>query len=264
MRRLMVAGNWKMHGSVEMTSELIAGVSREVLEMATLSEQRALPYDIVVCPPAPYIAQAVANADCQPIAVGAQNVSPYEQGAYTGEISLSMLAELGCKYVLLGHSERRELFAETDAQIAEKFSACISDTSSIIPVLCIGETLAQRQAGETETVVGRQLDAVLDKAGIAGFAHAVIAYEPVWAIGTGETASPEQAQEVHAAIRNKLAALDADVAVNIQILYGGSVKPENAFELFSQADIDGGLIGGASLSVESFAGICEAAEKLAK
>lgn len=264
MRRLLVAGNWKMHGSVEMTAELIAGVSRRVLEMATLSEQRALPYDILVCPPAPYLAQAVANADCQPISVGAQNVSPHEQGAYTGEISLPMLAELGCEYVLLGHSERRELFGETDEQVAEKFSACVAGTDQVTPVLCIGETLAQRQADETEAVVSKQLDAVLDKVGIEGFSQAIIAYEPVWAIGTGETASPEQAQEVHAAIRGKLAKLNADIAAQVQILYGGSVKPTNAAELFSQTDIDGGLIGGASLDIDSFAGICEAAEELSK
>lgn len=253
-----------MHGSVEMTAELISGVARRVLEMATISEQRALPYDILVCPPAPYLTQAVALSDSQPISVGAQNVSPFEDGAFTGEVSLQMLAEIGCEYVLLGHSERRELFAETDLQVAEKFAACVASSSKIIPVLCIGETLAERQAGETQAVVARQLDAVLEISGIAGFNNAAVAYEPVWAIGTGETASPAQAQEVHAFIRCRLAELDTDIAAQLQILYGGSVKPENAEELFSQTDIDGGLIGGASLKIESFAGICEAAEKLSK
>jgi triosephosphate isomerase len=264
MRRLLVAGNWKMHGSVEMTAELISGVARRVLEMATISEQRALPYDILVCPPAPYLAQAVVLSDSQPIAVGAQNVNAYEDGAFTGEVSLPMLAEIGCEYVLLGHSERRELFAETDQIVAEKFAACVDSSSNIVPVLCLGETLDDRQAGQTQAVVARQLDAVLEKSGVAGFANAVVAYEPVWAIGTGETASPAQAQEVHAFIRAKLAELDANIAANLQILYGGSVKPTNAEELFGQADIDGGLIGGASLKIESFAGICEAAEKLSK
>lgn len=264
MRRLMVAGKWKMHGSLEMTSELIAGVSRRVLEMATISEQRALPYDILMCPPAPYLGQAVELSDSLPIAIGAQNVSPHAQGAYTGEVSLPMLSELGCEYVLLGHSERRELFAESNTDVAEKFLACIESNTAIVPVLCIGESLSQRQAGETQSVVAAQLDAVIAKVGIAGFVNAIVAYEPVWAIGTGETASPEQAQDVHAFIRTKLAALDADIAAGLQILYGGSVKPSNAEELFAQADIDGGLIGGASLEVESFAGICEAAEKLAK
>jgi len=173
-----------------------------------------------------------------------------------------MLAEIGCDYVLLGHSERRELFGETDQDIAEKYSACLEYSASITPVLCIGETLADRQADNTETVVAAQLDAVIEKVGIAGFAGAVIAYEPVWAIGTGETASPDQAQEVHAFIRAKLHALDANIASSIRIVYGGSVKPDNANELFAQKDIDGGLIGGASLEVNSFAGICEAAQKI--
>jgi len=261
MRRFLVAGNWKMHGSSEMTTELISGVARRALEMATLSEQKALPYDILVCPAAPFLMQAVSLAESQPIVVGAQNVSPYGDGAFTGELSLPMLSDIGCEYVLLGHSERRELFGETNEDIAKKFSACVA--TDITPVLCVGETLADRQASNTETVVAEQLDAVLDSAGIAAFAKAVIAYEPVWAIGTGETASPEQAQEVHALIRAKLAKLNAEVAANIQILYGGSVKPSNAAALFAQTDIDGGLVGGASLDVDSFAGICQAAETLA-
>lgn len=252
-----------MHGSSEMTSELICEVSRRALDMASISEQRVLAYDILVCPPAPYLSQAVAVSESLPIAVGGQNVSQYQQGAYTGEVSLPMLLEIGCDYVLLGHSERRELFGETDQDIAEKFAACVKSDGKITPVLCIGETLVERQAGDTETAVSRQLDAVLEKVGVAGFENAVIAYEPVWAIGTGETASPEQAQEVHAFIRGKLAEMNTKLAEEIRIIYGGSVKPDNAEALFAQIDIDGGLIGGASLDADSFAGICEAAQKLA-
>lgn len=260
MRRFLVAGNWKMHGSSEMTADLISGVARRAFDAASLSEKRGLSYDILVCPASPYLAQAVHDAEAHSISVGAQNASQYGSGAYTGEQSLSMLAELGCTYVLLGHSERRQLFGESDATIAEKFSACIE--ANITPVLCIGETLEDRKAGNTESVVSKQLDAVLDSAGINGFNNAVIAYEPVWAIGTGETATPEQAQAVHAYIRAKLSDLDESIAQKIQILYGGSVKPANAEELFAQTDIDGGLIGGASLEIDSFAGICDAAQKL--
>jgi triosephosphate isomerase len=250
-----------MHGSSEMTADLISGVARRALDAARLSEQKELGYDILVCPAAPYLSQAIDCAESQPISVGAQNVSQFDSGAYTGETSLSMLAELGCKYVLLGHSERRELFNESSKEVAEKFSACL-DHSSIVPILCIGETLAQRQAGQTEGVVAAQLDAVIDAVGIAGFANAVIAYEPVWAIGTGETASPEQAQNVHAFIRAKLDSLSSEIAQEVRIVYGGSVKPSNADELFAQKDIDGGLVGGASLQVGSFAGICEAVQKI--
>lgn len=260
MRRFLVAGNWKMNGSSAMTAELISGVSEKALKNAGSNE---LAYDILVCPPAPYLVQAVTDTNTSPIVIGAQNVSQFDSGAYTGELSLSMLGEVGCQYVLLGHSERRELFLETDEQVACKFAACLRSDTSVLPVLCVGETLSDRQSGSTQKVVSKQLDAVLGQVGIDGFARAVIAYEPVWAIGTGETASPEQAQEVHAYIRSKLRALNENIANKIQILYGGSVKPSNAEELFAQADIDGGLIGGASLSVDSFAGICEAAQKLA-
>ncbi len=266
MRRLLVAGNWKMHGSHEMTVELISGVAERA---AHISAGSALAYDILVCPPAPYLSLAAATAESSDvnsqIMIGAQNVSPFEKGAYTGEISLPMLAELGCSYVLLGHSERRELFAESDQQIADKLAACIADNDAankITPVLCVGELLADRKAGKTEQIVSMQIDTVLDKVGIDGFKNAVVAYEPVWAIGTGETASPQQAQDVHAFIRSKLAKLDQKIADDLQILYGGSVKPANAEELFAQSDIDGGLIGGASLSVENFAGICEVAQAL--
>ncbi len=258
MRRLLVAGNWKMHGSMKMTAELIKGVGK-----ATGNAE--LPYDILVCPPAPYLAAAMqATSDLGgSFFVGAQNVSQHDKGAFTGEISLSMVSELGCSYVLLGHSERREYYGDTDAIVAEKFAACVESSASVMPVLCIGETLAERDASETESVVARQINAVLEKVGIVGFENAVIAYEPVWAIGTGKTAGPQQAQEVHAFIRGLLAEKNAEIASNIQLLYGGSVKPANAEELFAQHDIDGGLVGGASLDVESFAGICEAAQKLA-
>lgn len=262
MRRFLVAGNWKMNGSSEMTADLISGIARRALEAARLSEQRELAYDILVCPAAPYLRQATINAESQPISIGAQNVSQFDSGAYTGEMSLAMLSEIGCEYVLLGHSERRELFKETDQDIAEKFSTCINSAEAIVPVLCIGETLADRKAGNTEKKIAAQLDAVLDKTGVSGFANAVIAYEPVWAIGTGETASPQQAQEVHAYIRAKLRAMNVQIAESIRIVYGGSVKPDNAADLFAQEDIDGGLIGGASLSVESFAGICEAVQTI--
>lgn len=252
-----------MHGSSEMTSELISEVSRQVLDTASLSEQRSLAYDIVVCPPTAYLSKAVAASDSLPIEIGGQNVSQYFEGAYTGEVSLPMLTEVGCKYVLIGHSERRELFGETDQDVAEKFAACAKSDAQIVPILCVGESLAERQAGDTQKVVGKQLDAVIEKVGVASFANAIVAYEPVWAIGTGETASPEQAQEVHAFIRDKITQMNAEIGVNMRILYGGSVKPGNAQSLFAQTDIDGGLVGGASLDADSFAGICEAAHKLA-
>lgn len=252
-----------MHGGIELTAELISGVSRHVLGNARISEQKVLAYDILMCPPAPYLSQASVLAEAQPIAIGAQNINANDHGAYTGEISLDMVSEFGCEYVLLGHSERRELFGETDSQIAEKFAACTNKKNAPVPVLCIGETLTDRESGNTEQVVGAQLDAVLDIVGVEGFKNAVVAYEPVWAIGTGVTASPAQAQEVHAFIRQKISKLDAEIADNLRVLYGGSVKPDNALELFAQTDIDGGLIGGASLDVNSFAGICDAAQKLA-
>jgi len=259
MRRFLVAGNWKMHGSQAMTTELISGVAKELGIAPDSSEKIA--YDVLFCPPAPYLGHAGEIVKGLPFSAGAQNVSAFSQGAYTGEISLAMLLELHCDFVLLGHSERRELYGETDAQIAEKFAACV-ENGQIVPILCVGETLSDRQAGSTDKVVASQLDAVIDVVGIKGFAKAVVAYEPVWAIGTGETASPQQAQEVHAMIRSKLASQDQGVAEKIRILYGGSVKPENAEELFAASDIDGGLIGGASLDAASFAGICRAAEAL--
>lgn len=260
MRRFLVAGNWKMNGSQDMTTELISDVAQRLNVIA--NEKADLLYDVLFCPPAPYLVAAKIATTGLPFSIGAQNVSPYQAGAYTGEISLDMLAEFSCDYVLLGHSERRELYAESDQQVAEKFAACI-EKGGIVPILCVGETLADRQSDNTDAVVAQQLDAVIDRVGIQGFQNAVIAYEPVWAIGTGETATPDQAQAVHAMIRSKLAELDATIADKIQILYGGSVKPSNAAELFSAVDIDGGLIGGAALDADSFAGICKAAQTLA-
>ena len=270
MRRLLVAGNWKMHGDVTMTTELVEGVAAKVVSM---SEGKDLSYEVLVCPPSIYLSKAVdvAGRALSEIKVGAQNVSEHSHGAYTGEISLPMLSEIGCGYVLLGHSERRQYFGETNESVAKKFAACTA-FGDVVPVLCVGESLAEREAGLTEQVVENQIQAVLDLVGIEGFGkkylqntkNAVIAYEPVWAIGSGKTATPEQAQEVHAFIREMLASLDRGIADSTQILYGGSVKPSNALELFAQKDIDGGLIGGASLEIESFSEICKAAQKLAE
>ncbi|VAX01216.1 Triosephosphate isomerase, partial [hydrothermal vent metagenome] len=212
--------------------------------------------EVVVCPPAIYIPQAARRLNDSGITWGGQDLSLHESGAYTGEISAAMLWDYQCRYVIIGHSERRSLHGETDAQVAKKF--LVARKTGLTPILCIGELLEEREAGETEAVVARQLDAVIDAAGIQAIASSVIAYEPVWAIGTGKTASPQQAQDVHAFIRQRVAAQNADVAEKVQILYGGSVKPDNAAELFAMADIDGGLIGGASLDAEGFLAICRA------
>ncbi|WP_194791788.1 triose-phosphate isomerase [Pseudomonas sp. UFMG81] len=249
MRRPMVAGNWKMHGTRASVAELTQGLGEMLIPGGI---------EVAVFPPALFINQVIDGLQAKGIAVGAQNsaVQP-EQGALTGEVAPSQLAEAGCKYVLIGHSERRQIIGETDEVLNQKFAA--AQQSGLTPVLCIGETLAEREAGETLEVVGRQLSSVIDAFGIKAFANAVIAYEPVWAIGTGLTASPQQAQDVHAAIRKQLAAMDAEVAGNVQLLYGGSVKAANAAELFGMPDIDGGLIGGASLNADEFGAICRAA-----
>ena len=210
-----------------------------------------------VCPPYPYLAQVQQVLSGSGIAWGAQNMSQFESGAYTGEVSAAMLVDFGCRYVIVGHSERRAIFGESNHVVAQKYEAALA--AGLTPVLCVGETLEQREAGSTEVTVAAQLDAVLETSGVKSFAQAVIAYEPVWAIGTGKTAAPEQAQAVHAFIRGRLAAKDAAVAANVQVLYGGSVKGGNAPQLFAMPDIDGGLIGGASLDPEEFAVICRAA-----
>ena len=249
MRRPFIAGNWKMYKTV---AEAVAFV-REIRFALNQIEDM----DIAVCPPfiaIPAVAEALAATR---IGVGAQNMHAVDQGAYTGEVSGAMLADFGCRYVLVGHSERRSFYGDTDAVVAAKFAAALK--AGITPVLCVGESLGEREAGVTLDVVTRQIDAVLSSSGVAAFSRAVVAYEPVWAIGTGRTASPAQAQEVHALIRQRFARDDAGVASRLQILYGGSVKPGNAKELFCQPDIDGGLIGGASLVADDFLAICAAA-----
>lgn len=212
--------------------------------------------DVAVFPPAPYLALVQQLCVGTAIRWGGQNLNEHSNGAYTGEVSAAMLQDFGCQLVLVGHSERRSLFGDTDQWVAEKVAAALD--ASLTPVLCVGETLDQREAGATEQVVERQIQAVLDRVGIEAFGGLIVAYEPVWAIGTGKTASPDQAQAVHAFIRSKLAALDATIADRLQILYGGSVKGSNAAELFAKPDIDGGLIGGASLSSDDFLAICRA------
>lgn len=248
MRKKLVAGNWKMHGSLQQNAALLERVKAGVA---------GLTCEVAVCPPYPYLGQVQAILSGSALALGAQSVSEHQSGAFTGEVAASMLLEFGCRYVLVGHSERRALYGEADAVVSAKFEAV--QRAGLIPVLCVGETLAERESGMTAAVVARQLSAVLDCFGVAAMASAVVAYEPVWAIGTGVTASPAQAQEVHAAIRAKVAELDLGVANGLRILYGGSVKPQNAMELFGQADIDGGLIGGAALVADDFLAICLAA-----
>ncbi|WP_415033940.1 triose-phosphate isomerase [Azonexus sp.] len=250
MRRKLVAGNWKMHGSLAANAALLT---------ALLAEADTFSCEVAVCPPFVYLPQAQQLLQGSVLQLGAQNGSQHAAGAYTGEVAVAMLQEFGCRYVLLGHSERRAIFGESDASVAAKFEAVLA--GGLVPVLCVGETLADRQAGETQAVVGRQLDAVLARLGAAALGQGVVAYEPVWAIGTGQTATPEEAQAVHRFIRQRVAASDAAVAANLRILYGGSVKAQNAGALFAQADIDGGLIGGAALVAEDFLAICRAADR---
>jgi triosephosphate isomerase (TIM) len=247
-RRPLVAGNWKMHGSRAENTALLDAV---------LSQLDASQVEVLVCPPFAYLAEVATKLQGKPIATGAQSVSAEAIGAFTGEVSASMLKDIGCSYVLVGHSERRSLYGEDSALVARKFVA--AQSQGLVPVLCVGETLQQREASQTFAVIKEQLDAVVSAAGIAAFAQAVVAYEPVWAIGTGLTATPEQAQEVHAFIRQSLAALDVNVASGVRILYGGSVKGSNAAELFTKADVDGGLVGGASLKADEFLKIIAAA-----
>lgn len=251
MRRKLVAGNWKMHGSRAASAELVRTLARSLPGAA----------DVAVIPPFPYLAELIAANAGTAIAFGAQDLSEHAEGAYTGEVSGSMLSEIGCRYVLVGHSERRHLHGETDAVVARKFLA--AQAAGLVPILCVGELLEHRERGETGVIIGMQLDAVLELAGVATFENAVVAYEPVWAIGTGKTATPDQAQEVHAFMRDKFAKQDARIASSLQLLYGGSVKAANAGELFAQSDIDGGLIGGASLVAADFLAICDAASSAA-
>lgn len=247
-RRPLIAGNWKLNGTrhsvVELATTICSGVIPETI-------------DVLVCPASVHLSDVLGVVGNSAVHLGAQNCAVQSSGAFTGEIAADMLTEFGCEYVIVGHSERRALFGEDSALVAAK---CVSvQKAGLIPILCVGETLEEREAGQVAAVIGEQLDALLSLAGVACFAHLVVAYEPVWAIGTGQTASPEQAQEVHALIRDKIAQLDASIAASLQILYGGSVKPDNAATLFSQQDIDGGLIGGAALDADSFLAICAAA-----
>jgi triosephosphate isomerase len=251
MRARLVAGNWKMHGSLASNARLLDALK------AGLKHGEGV--DCAVCVPFPYLAQVSAALSGSRIAWGAQDVCEHDAGAYTGEVSGAMLKEFGCRFAIVGHSERRSLYGEDDRRVATKFIA--AQRAGLTPVLCVGETLEQRERGETESVVERQLDAVLAAAGPAAVANAALAYEPVWAIGTGKNATPREAQDVHAFIRARLAARDRELAQRVTIMYGGSVKPGNASELFAMPDVDGGLIGGASLVAEDFIAICATARR---
>ncbi len=249
MRRPMVAGNWKMNGTRASVRALAGAV---VAASASAGE-----VDVVLAPTAVHLADVASCTSGSVVMLAAQDASAHDAGAYTGEVAAPMLAEFGVTHVIVGHSERRQYHAETDAAVAAKFIA--AQRAGLVPILCVGETLAERDAGATETVVTRQLGAVLDAAGVAAFARAVVAYEPVWAIGTGRTATSAQAQAVHAVLRSQVAAADAMIAGSLRILYGGSVKAANAAGLFAEADVDGGLVGGAALDETEFMTIVAAA-----
>ena len=249
MRRPLVAGNWKLHGTRTRAANLV--------DVVRSGADDAGAVDVVVCPPFVHIPLAAERVAGSTVGVGSQDVSDREQGAYTGEVAGAMLAEYGCGYAIVGHSERRARHGESDALVAAKFAAAVA--AGLTPILCLGETLEQRDAGESLRVACAQLTAVLDVVGVDGFASGVVAYEPIWAIGTGRTATPDQAQEVHAALRGVLYECDDGLAKRVRIVYGGSVKAANAGELFAEADIDGALVGGASLDGEEFLSICRAA-----
>src|SRR3990167_4192311 len=251
MRKPLIAGNWKMHGSTSQAKTLIEGIRQGASAYPEV--------DILVCPAFVHLSLAHQLLENSTVMLGAQNLYLGAQGAFTCEVSGAMLRDAGCDYVLIGHSERRSLFHDDLPVVAEKFKAALQ--AGLKPILCIGETRAEREAGQTDAVMRTQLQSVLDAAGIAAFQSAVIAYEPVWAIGTGLTATPEQAQAVHASIRQLFAQNNVDLAQTIRILYGGSMKPENAASLLAMPDIDGGLIGGASLDANSFLAICAAASQ---
>jgi triosephosphate isomerase len=251
MRRRLVAGNWKMYGSAARNQLLLEGMAAQAGSLREV--------DCAVCVPFPYLFQAQGLLAQSAVGWGAQNVSERDEGAFTGEVSVSMLADFGCRYVIVGHSERRNLFGESDALVAAKARAVLE--GGLIPIVCIGESLDERDTNVTEAVVSRQLDSVIEEIGVDGLDKSVVAYEPVWAIGTGKMATPQQAQAVHAFLRNRVAEQDASVGTKLTILYGGSVKGANAAELFAMDDIDGGLIGGASLDLTEFMTICEAADR---
>lgn len=248
MRRKIVAGNWKLHGDRQFAYALMDEIATG-LPLAGV--------DVLILPPLPYLGELVEDYVPQGFALGSQDVSSNEKGAYTGEVSASMLVDVGATHGLVGHSERRQYHHEDNELVARKFIA--ARNAGLVPVLCLGESLAQRDAGQTEAVVGAQLRTVLDAAGVEAFERAIVAYEPVWAIGTGRNATPAQAQAVHAFIRGEVAGRDARIADSLPILYGGSVKPDNAAELFAQPDVDGGLVGGASLVARDFLAIAKAA-----
>ncbi len=250
MRKAMVAGNWKLNGSIASASALVSEIAAYLTDVSAV--------EVVVCPVYVHLHSVLAGIADSRLKLGAQNASDQDSGAFTGEVSAPMLAECGCEYVIVGHSERRAIYTETDGQVAAKYIAV--QRAGLTPILCLGESLEARENQQTEVIVGRQLDAVIDLAGVASLGKAVIAYEPVWAIGTGKTATPQQAQSVHKFIRDKIAKLDVGIAESIRILYGGSVKPGNAGELFAMQDIDGGLIGGAALNSDDFVAICRAAQ----
>ncbi|MEY2700180.1 MAG: hypothetical protein RIQ52_935 [Pseudomonadota bacterium] len=252
MRRPLVVGNWKMRGSSHVIHALLAAMRPGA---DTISD-----VDVCVCAPFVYLDQCSRQLAGSRLMLGAQNVGNHEPGDYTGEVSASMLLEFGCRYVIVGHSERRHHYGESSALVAARFASALRH--GIIPVLCLGESLRERKSGSTCNVVNEQLDAVLDLCGVASLQRAVVAYEPVWAIGTGHTASAEQAQAVHAHIRQRIRRLSAEVADSLQLLYGGSVKPDNAHDLFAMPDIDGGLVGGASLDAAAFLAVCNAAKPL--
>lgn len=240
-----------MHGSLAQNEALLAALSKAIGGMSGVES--------AVCVPYPYLPQVQSQLAGTALKWGAQNVHQLDKGAYTGEVSAAMLADFGCHYVIVGHSERRSIYGESSRLVAEKYMA--AQQTGLIPVLCVGETLQQRESGETDAVVSEQLDAVIALAGVQSLAKAVVAYEPVWAIGTGKTATPDQAQAVHAFLRQRIAGHDVKIAQNLAILYGGSVKASNAAELFAKPDIDGGLIGGASLVAEEFVSICRAGQR---
>lgn len=248
-RRPLVVANWKMNGSLTSIRPLLEGVCSGLQEGCDI--------EVAICPPFVYLAEAAEKLKNTDIKLGSQSISHLESGAFTGEISADMLKDFSCVFAIVGHSERRALYGETDNLVAEKFMR--AQDAALVPILCVGEQLHERESGDTEAVIERQLNAVIELVGIAVFKNAVIAYEPIWAIGTGKTATPEQAQEVHAFVRLLLARHDDAVADGIRILYGGSVKAANATEIFNMADVDGGLIGGASLDIDEFLNICHAA-----
>lgn len=251
MRRKLIIGNWKMNGNLDANAALLAAIKAGVVPGCT----------VAVCVPAPYFAQCRAALAASTVAWGGQDVSAHDVGAYTGEVAAAMVRDLGCTYAIVGHSERRAYHAETDQLVAQKTGRALA--AGLVPVICVGETLGEQEAGQTSAVVERQIDAVLAALDDNDLANIVVAYEPVWAIGTGKTATPAMAQEVHATLRARLAIKNSSLASQVPILYGGSMKPENAAELLAMADIDGGLIGGAALKATDFLAIAHAAAALA-